>query len=93
MAPSFWEKQTSQYILGYGLWGCPWISLTFTCSHICQCLSFSQSSYAFFRIFFLSRCMGVNEFHVLCHGPIFNLSNTSQFRMFPFLCGSPASYI
>jgi hypothetical protein len=46
-----------------------------------------------FRIFFLSWYMRVNEFHVLCQDPIFNLSNTSQFRMFPLLCGTPASYI
>lgn len=46
-----------------------------------------------FRIFFLSQCKGVNELHVLCQGPIFNLSNTSQFRMFPLRCGTSASYI
>jgi len=46
-----------------------------------------------FRIFFLSRCMGVNEFHVLCQGPIFSLSNSSQFRMLPLVCGTPASHM
>jgi hypothetical protein len=37
--------------------------------------------------------MEIKEFHVLCEGPIFNLCDTSKFKMFPLLCDTTASYI